>query len=537
MGYAVFWVETLAVALLLIAAVAACTARWPRRFGPRAVPVLTAVLLLGLAGAAVRVFGYFEFDARFDLHAFYPMLGWTLLYLVGVIAVLHRGLRRADGVSAAQAWPRGRLALCLAAAVILATITFTNLDLAVRVRMAGVRAEAGARTLAGAPPQVLDRDNAAPIYREAFDALTPANKLPDAVKEKLAAWSEPNENGLDLKDPDLRDYLAGEQRALALFRRAAGMPGCRFDWDFTKGIELLLPELDQLPRGAVLLALDARVCAGRGDTHAAMDDLAAIFSIANHIDDPILISMLRAGAIEDVGIRALEAVLAHAPPGAEDIARTRLPGENAYRTKMQRAFRMEEAALGLSTFVLLTEGGSPEWDQAFDGLSGGGRLALGSPIYRVFFLESDLAAYRRTMSAMRGLVGRPYYEAHAEWAEFDRSFRARKPGILTFLIVPAGYKCALRAAELDAGCQLARIALAAVAYRGKTGKYPDTLADLVPAYLPRVPADPFDGQPLRSKRDGNGLVLYSIGANLRDDGGGVALGPDGKAADIVFRLR
>jgi hypothetical protein len=52
--------------------------------------------------------------------------------------------------------------------------------------------------------------------------------------------------------------------------------------------------------------------------------------------------------------------------------------------------------------------------------------------------------------------------------------------------------------------------------------------------LPAVPADPFDGQPLRFKPTPDGLVLYSIGRDRKDDGGS---DPEQKGEpDIVVRI-
>jgi hypothetical protein len=45
------------------------------------------------------------------------------------------------------------------------------------------------------------------------------------------------------------------------------------------------------------------------------------------------------------------------------------------------------------------------------------------------------------------------------------------------------------------------------------------LNELVPTYLSSLPRDPFDGEPLRFKRRASGYVVYSIGSDLRDDGG------------------
>ena len=65
----------------------------------------------------------------------------------------------------------------------------------------------------------------------------------------------------------------------------------------------------------------------------------------------------------------------------------------------------------------------------------------------------------------------------------------------------------------------ARVALAIERYRLASGRLPDALTDLVPTYLDAVPIDPFDGNELRYKKLVTGFVVYSIGEDLRDDGG------------------
>jgi len=52
------------------------------------------------------------------------------------------------------------------------------------------------------------------------------------------------------------------------------------------------------------------------------------------------------------------------------------------------------------------------------------------------------------------------------------------------------------------------------------GNYPETLAELVPTYLDKVPLDIVNGDPLRYWRNDNGrFTLYSIGLDGKDDGG------------------
>lgn len=59
-------------------------------------------------------------------------------------------------------------------------------------------------------------------------------------------------------------------------------------------------------------------------------------------------------------------------------------------------------------------------------------------------------------------------------------------------------------------------------YRFDHGSYPASLKALTPKYLKKTPIDPFGlGKPLRYKPLNNGqdFLLYSLGPNLRDDGG------------------
>jgi len=51
------------------------------------------------------------------------------------------------------------------------------------------------------------------------------------------------------------------------------------------------------------------------------------------------------------------------------------------------------------------------------------------------------------------------------------------------------------------------------------GEWPESLAQLVPEYLPAVPQDPLGDGPLVYCREQDGYVLYSVGHNGRDDGG------------------
>lgn len=68
-------------------------------------------------------------------------------------------------------------------------------------------------------------------------------------------------------------------------------------------------------------------------------------------------------------------------------------------------------------------------------------------------------------------------------------------------------------------------------------QYPESLAQLVPEFLSRIPIDFADNQPLRYRKTSNGYLLYSLGADGIDDDGKVLQGRqylDEANPDIVF---
>ncbi len=66
---------------------------------------------------------------------------------------------------------------------------------------------------------------------------------------------------------------------------------------------------------------------------------------------------------------------------------------------------------------------------------------------------------------------------------------------------------------------LARVTLALAAFKAEKDEYPAKLAALVPGYIKAVPRDVFSDKPVIYKRDGKGYLLYSVGVNMKDDGG------------------
>jgi len=67
--------------------------------------------------------------------------------------------------------------------------------------------------------------------------------------------------------------------------------------------------------------------------------------------------------------------------------------------------------------------------------------------------------------------------------------------------------------------RLLHVAVALALQEAETGRFPAKLTELAPKHLKAVPTDRFSGKALVYKREGNRCVVYSVGENLKDDGG------------------
>jgi hypothetical protein len=76
--------------------------------------------------------------------------------------------------------------------------------------------------------------------------------------------------------------------------------------------------------------------------------------------------------------------------------------------------------------------------------------------------------------------------------------------------------------EVIALARCARVALAAEMYRMNTGRFPVSIAKLVPQYLDRIPQDPFVARPLQYRTTPDGVIVYSVGDDATDEGGHIA---------------
>jgi hypothetical protein len=193
------------------------------------------------------------------------------------------------------------------------------------------------------------------------------------------------------------------------------------------------------------------------------------------------------------------------------------------RDSLVKAFRGERL-FGKTCFELTHEGRlNPETPG--DGFSGGAMpkaWLLQNQAYHSRVLDEVVDALQRC-DPERGIAakGSIWETERISQTVFDTAGRRFHPyRILTHLLVPALAKFHIKA---DRSLTTSRLAIAVAGlerHRLATGGYPKALGDLVPKWVPTVPLDPMDGQPLRYHLNADeSFTLYSVGPNQTDDNG------------------
>lgn len=106
----------------------------------------------------------------------------------------------------------------------------------------------------------------------------------------------------------------------------------------------------------------------------------------------------------------------------------------------------------------------------------------------------------------------------------QREFRSTSafldPGVgLAKALVPRLDRFAVQINTSSAFCRVTRIGVAALRLRSASGDWPTLMEAAASAGVSAV--DPFAGEPFKYRIQSHGLVVYSVGQNLRDDGGNV----------------
>jgi len=278
-----------------------------------------------------------------------------------------------------------------------------------------------------------------------------------------------------------------------------------------------MPDLSKIRDGAKLLELEAILYAEKGEPQSAARSITSTFGLARSLSkEPLLISQLVRVACQALAVSALERTINRTEFADEQLVELGDTLTNARdASSMTRAFVGERCA-GFSFFKMP----AAQIPRVIDG--GSSRLAaVPFALYKFAGLaDVDAAIYLDIMNDyVEAMQLPPEQRQKAAGAASTRLEKTPKIHVLLHIIMPAFSRVTTLDLRNIAQLRTARAALAIERYRLATGKLPDTLAELVPAYLDATPKDPFDSKDLRYKKLEPGFVVYSIGEDGSDDGG------------------
>lgn len=375
-------------------------------------------------------------------------------------------------------------------------------------------------------PPVPNAQNAAPLYRRIAAALD--RKAVNDDEKALDALRKPTRTETDREAA--RRVLARRKPVLDLAERAAALPHCDFQRPYEKGAAVEFPEYAALRHAARLLAAQATLESDAGQPRKAFATITVGARIAAHMsEDRTLISLLMQIALRAIMDRSYHTVLR---------AHRDRPGIVALAAQTERAFGAKpdllhalggEVVLGTVTCEQMRTGTLPRSEEDE------GVLPQKSPAWVVNGWEANLlSSWREVFRNLRRVGNADPLVQYTILQAKGRTFRSaggNLDNVIAALSFPVFDNAPLKIGQEDALRQLRKTAVALVAYRQKTGRYPERLDQLpVPP-----PPDAFSGKPFIYQRKGSGFLLYSVGQNLKDDGGRVKStqpgGPDD--TDIV----
>ncbi len=315
---------------------------------------------------------------------------------------------------------------------------------------------------------------------------------------------------------------------LAALTEATKRPHCRLRREYTD-TSTITPLMGMRNR-ARLLSLRALIALRENNEAAALEDVLTGLRVAGHLqNEPHLLSQLLRIAWVNILMQPIwEGIQERRWNGAQlsrlQEALARIDLLSSYKV----AWQFERISM-IQGFEEMAK--KPLWSRfnvfSDDEQKSRARLLLrnlGSPQGWVFqnMVRMDrynLKQFSEVLDSQRHRISARASDATK--AEFDRT--KRNPyNELSLLIAPALGDQNLRVARTQSGLDLAVIACALERHRLEKGRYPETLAALIPTYLPKAPVDVVEGQNLHYAPGREGFTLYSLGWNLTDEGGQVA---------------
>lgn len=315
----------------------------------------------------------------------------------------------------------------------------------------------------------------------------------------------------------------------------------------TNGIANLgVPHLPHVKAGVLTLAFWAAHSAAIHQTNQAAEAILDAVRLARTLDEePVLVSWLVRASCLTIAVMGAEDVLNLAPLPSLQLATLQEAFLNADQPETLSRALITERAFGLdlfhqspSEYVNLTQATpvTPRSDLV--------RATLAQTAYQAIGARgADSEHFLRTMHELIRITrmnpGQDRRNAllklEAEFAvQASRWNRNRSRTLAESLFITPS-----KDRHVATLLRCAAVACAVERYRhAHLGQIPHSLGDLVPDFLPSIPLDPADDQPIRFRKRAEGYVVYGLGPDGADNQGNDVrkAGTGNKGTDVCISI-
>jgi hypothetical protein len=467
------------------------------------------------------------------------------------------------------------IGVVFAVAILIPVIRHYQLRFAVESHIAQLKAKGEPMELAQViPPPVPPEQNSAPIFLKAAALLSTNedvlnNNPPPTMRgvapgRAMVGWAQPEIRSSDETNSwdEIEKALDQNGEALNLLVQLTNSSLFDFNLQYTQRFEMRLTHLSLEKKAAQKLAARANFDLHSGDADSAVKNIQAMLALVDGtheertaisqlvriaitqtavtatwelLQSPNLMDEQLAGLQIDWSqlefIRSVENVLPVEREGGE----TTLAKWRSSNSELQHYFDLQKQ-------VQEAMGNSNEEDSK-DSIGNKIKKEIKIFLWRYWWSYTDelrsLKGYEALMNTMR-LAGTNHSFQNAlaaqdvelnrlEISQLKNSFDSIFSGETDFhsmmseSIVTLG-GVVRKVMRVEVAKQVTAAAIALKRYQLKHGNCPPDLNLLVPEFIPAVPIDPVDGQPLRYRRNADdSFLLYSVGENGVDDGGDPSL--------------
>lgn len=375
-------------------------------------------------------------------------------------------------------------------------------------------------------PKIPDSKNGAVLYEKAFKEMDKALIVNYKSYHSVMYGNYPFDDVLEQNTQDAEAWAAAMKvpgqfkDTFAIAEKAAKRPECRFKVKWADGYAALFNYVSPVSRLARLYAVSARVYAHNNQPDLALKSVEQCLKVGEALkDDPIIISQM---------VRTR--IIAEAADALRYTAQSCNIGSNASANNLSNVLSQIDVN---SNFTVLIKSERTMSLNAYDAirahrfdpniLSGQGvspiaLIEIYTPYLCRPFIYVDELDFLKKAERMIIVFNRPYHKiAQSREVEKYEYFERRSIGDS---LRPAYSRLRALADSGQAKVNGSRIFLALLAYRNQFNQYPESLVELNVKFGSHLLLlDPMSGKRFVYKLQDKGFLLYSIGPNLKDDGG------------------